>query len=217
MTHSTFGRHRQAIIVLLLLHHHHHHCLRGHPRPSSFALIVLILTMSWDYTRIYQNSNDPDGHREKVLRDMTREKIQAEEQQGIDKAVNDGVDRTVTAMNGDSAAAAAAASKGEPYSTGELLKQAAFGGCIGTITGAVFGFMDGMRTAGESAVLKKASDTAKGKYILEGTTRSATVFGVFFGGFHVVCQHYYQDPVLLVRVFCTFVIHLFPHTYTCSC
>ena len=74
-----------------------------------------------------------------------------------------------------------------PFDTGDLLKMAAFGGTIGSITGAVFGFMDGMRTAGESVVLQKASGAAKARYLMEGTTRSATVFGVFFGGFHVVC------------------------------
>mmetsp|Transcript_52530 Transcript_52530/g.79720 ORF Transcript_52530/g.79720 Transcript_52530/m.79720 type:complete len:198 (+) Transcript_52530:210-803(+) len=68
----------------------------------------------------------------------------------------------------------------------DLFKSAAFGGCIGSITGTVFGFMDGMRTAQQSDVLMKASNVAKGKYLLEGTTRSATVFGVFFGGYHVV-------------------------------
>lgn len=46
--------------------------------------------------------------------------------------------------------------------------------------------MDGMRTAGESSVLQNASNMAKGKYILQGTTRSATLFGAFFGGFHVI-------------------------------
>lgn len=67
-----------------------------------------------------------------------------------------------------------------------MFKQMAFGACIGGITGSVFGFMDGMRTAGESPVLKNASNMAKGKYLLQGTTRSATVFGVFFGGFHTL-------------------------------
>lgn len=72
-----------------------------------------------------------------------------------------------------------------PYSHMDLLRQAAFGGCIGSITGAVFGFMDGMRTAGESPVLQKASNIAKGRYLMQGTTRSATIFGLFFGGFHM--------------------------------
>lgn len=71
-----------------------------------------------------------------------------------------------------------------PFSNMELLRQAAFGGCIGSITGAVFGFMDGMRTSQESVVLKNASNMAKGKFLLQGTTRSATLFGIFFAGFH---------------------------------
>ena len=75
---------------------------------------------------------------------------------------------------------------GVPYSTGDLLKMAAFGGTIGSITGAVFGFMESMRTAAESPVLQKASNQAKARYLIQGTTRSATVFGVFFGGFQVV-------------------------------
>jgi len=43
-----------------------------------------------------------------------------------------------------------------------------------------------MRTAGDSAVLKKASNVAKSKYLLQGTSRSGALFGVFFGGFQVV-------------------------------
>lgn len=57
---------------------------------------------------------------------------------------------------------------------------------LGAITGSVFGFMDGMRTAGTSKVIQNASNMAKFKYIMEGTTRSATLFGAFFGGFHVL-------------------------------
>jgi hypothetical protein len=72
------------------------------------------------------------------------------------------------------------------YSHMDLLKQAAFGGCIGSITGGVFGFMDGMRTAGESSVLQKASNSAKAKFLLQGTSRSAFIFGSFFGGFHTI-------------------------------
>ena len=68
----------------------------------------------------------------------------------------------------------------------DLFKNAAFGGTIGAITGSVFGFMDGMRTAQQSPVLVNASNMAKGKYLMEGTSRSAAMFGVFFGGFHVL-------------------------------
>jgi hypothetical protein len=72
------------------------------------------------------------------------------------------------------------------YTHMDLLRQAAFGGCIGTITGSVFGFMDGMRNAGELPILQKASNMAKGRYILQGTTRSATLFGTFFGAYHIL-------------------------------
>ena len=68
----------------------------------------------------------------------------------------------------------------------QLVRQAAFGGCLGAITGGVFGFMDGMRTAGQSPILQKASNMAKFKYLTQGTTRSGSVFGAFFGGFHVL-------------------------------
>jgi hypothetical protein len=69
-----------------------------------------------------------------------------------------------------------------------LFKSAAFGGTIGAITGSVFGFMDSMRLAGQSEVSKNASNAAaKAKYIMvEGTTHSATLFGIFSSGFHVV-------------------------------
>ena len=60
----------------------------------------------------------------------------------------------------------------------------AVGGCIGAITGTVFGFMDGMRTAQENPIIKNASNMAKSKYLMEGTTRSGLVFGGFFSGFH---------------------------------
>lgn len=71
-----------------------------------------------------------------------------------------------------------------PFSTAELIRQTAFGVCMGSITGALFGFMDGMKQAGESDVLKKASNAAKGKFILQGTSRAGFMFGGFFGGFH---------------------------------
>lgn len=76
--------------------------------------------------------------------------------------------------------------KGIEYSTPDLLRSLAFGGCIGSITGTVFGFMDGMRSAGESNILRNASNMAKAKYLFQGTTRSGATFGVFFGGFHTL-------------------------------
>jgi len=68
----------------------------------------------------------------------------------------------------------------------DLMRSLAFGGCIGSITGAVFGFMDGMRSAAESSVLKNASNVAKSKYLIQGTTRTGAMFGVFFSGFHAL-------------------------------
>lgn len=75
---------------------------------------------------------------------------------------------------------------GVDYSTPDLVRTIAFGGCIGAITGTVFGFMDSMRTAQENTILKNASNMAKSKYLLEGTTRSGLIFGAFFSGFQTV-------------------------------
>jgi len=73
---------------------------------------------------------------------------------------------------------------GVEYETPDLLRSLAFGGCIGSITGSVFGFMDGMKTASENKMLKNASNMAKTKYLMQGTTRTGMTFGLFFGGFH---------------------------------
>lgn len=70
------------------------------------------------------------------------------------------------------------------FTTPDFLRSVAFGATIGSISGAMFGFMDGIRTAQESSVLKKASNETKGKFIFQGTGRSSAVFGIFFAGFH---------------------------------
>jgi hypothetical protein len=75
-------------------------------------------------------------------------------------------------------------SQGVDYNTADLLRSLAFGASIGSITGACFGFMDGMRAAGESPILKKASNMAKTKFLVQGTTRAGATFGMFFAGFH---------------------------------
>jgi hypothetical protein len=91
-----------------------------------------------------------------------------------------------------------------PFSSMELLRRAAFGMTIGSITGAVFGFMDGMRTvAAENTVLTKASQSAKVRYVLQGTSRSAFVFGGFFGGFQSVkygIRVAFNDPSEVVEI-----------------
>ena len=130
---------------------------------------------SWDRSRnipwslIRQDGSDPDAYKEQVYRALQKQMMQAEDDVDPINDMSQTKDKIVI-----------------PYDTGELLKMAAFGGTIGSITGAVFGFMDSMRTAGESAVLQRASNSAKARYLMEGTTRSATVFGLFFGGYHVV-------------------------------
>ncbi len=74
---------------------------------------------------------------------------------------------------------------GRPYLTSDLLKNAAFGATIGSITGMCFGFMDSIRSASSSSVLKSASRSAQGKYVFQGTYRSGMFFGGFFGVFHI--------------------------------
>jgi hypothetical protein len=124
----------------------------------------------WD--RIPKDGSDLEHQREAIFRDLQREAVEEDQLRPVDiEASSNGTAKTASTM--------------VPYSHMELLRQAAFGGCIGSITGAVFGFMDGMKTARESNVMTKASNMAKGKYLLQGTTRSATLFGVFFSGFHV--------------------------------
>ena len=41
-----------------------------------------------------------------------------------------------------------------------------------------------MRIAQENTIIKNASNMAKSKYLIEGTSRSGILFGVFFSGFH---------------------------------
>jgi hypothetical protein len=135
------------------------------------------------WSRIPPEGSDLGSQKEKIFRQLQRD---ASQQEKARLENDDGMDST----------SAQASSTTIPFQWTDLFKQAAFGGCIGAITGSVFGFMDGMRTAGESAVLMNASNMAKGKYLLQGTTRSATVFGVFFGGFHTLKYglHVALDP-----------------------
>jgi hypothetical protein len=143
---------------------------------------------SWERARFIPWSHMPqDGHnlsdqKERIFRQLQREADRQEKErtERLQKEKGAG------ASDGSSTSSSSALHTGYPFRWGELFKSAAFGGCIGAVTGSVFGFMDSMRLAGQSEVLKNASDMAKGKYLMEGTTRSATLFGVFFGGFHCV-------------------------------
>ena len=76
-----------------------------------------------------------------------------------------------------------------PYSHMDLARNAAFGVTLGSITGSLFGFLDGMKSVGESTVLQKASNGAQLKYIVQGTTRTGLLFGTFFGGYQ--CMKYF--------------------------
>lgn len=75
---------------------------------------------------------------------------------------------------------------GRPYQTPDLLRNIAFGATIGSITGMCFGFMDSIRLAQSSDVLRSASKSAQGKFVFQGTYRSGMFFGAFFGAFHAV-------------------------------
>ncbi|KAL3815353.1 hypothetical protein ACHAXA_002137 [Cyclostephanos tholiformis] len=75
---------------------------------------------------------------------------------------------------------------GRPYQTSDLFRNVAFGTTIGSITGMCFGFMDSIRLAQSSEVLKSASRSAQGKFVFQGTYRSGMFFGGFFGTFHAV-------------------------------
>jgi len=127
----------------------------------------------WD--RIPHDGSDLDSAKERIFRQLQRETIQDEMLQQDRHQVHPDSGETEEVLKTQI-----------PYSNMELLRQAAFGGCIGTITGGVMGFMDGMRTAGESQVLQKASNMAKFRYLAQGTRTQATTFGVFFGGFHML-------------------------------
>jgi hypothetical protein len=133
------------------------------------------------WSRIPEDPNDLTEQKERIFRQLQRE---ADKQQ----RERDEQRQQSLSTQGDTIpdASSKTLQTGVLFRWGDLFKSAAFGGCIGTITGSVFGFMDSMRLAGQSEVLKNASDMAKGKYMMEGTTRSATLFGLFFSGFHVV-------------------------------
>ncbi|KAL7524298.1 hypothetical protein ACHAXR_001810 [Thalassiosira sp. AJA248-18] len=75
---------------------------------------------------------------------------------------------------------------GRPYQTSDLLRNLAFGTTIGSITGMCFGFMDSIRAASSSDLLKVASRSAQGKFVFQGTYRSGMFFGAFFGAFHTI-------------------------------
>mmetsp|Transcript_4228 Transcript_4228/g.6189 ORF Transcript_4228/g.6189 Transcript_4228/m.6189 type:complete len:226 (+) Transcript_4228:119-796(+) len=164
---------------------------------------------SWERSRYIPWSRIPDvtgteydSSKERVYRLLTKEaneeKARLEnKQKGIEETTTVGggsaaggfVPPEMQVQSGSGAAGTIITKKkgllqGVEYNTPDLMRSVAFGACIGSITGAVFGFMDGMRAVQESAILKNTSNMAKSKYLLEGTTRAGATFGVFFAGFH---------------------------------
>jgi hypothetical protein len=154
---------------------------------SSIIIVIVIIMSSWErsrflpWSRIPEDPNNLTEQKERIFRQLQREadRQQREREEQRQQKPKDGSNATADASS-------KSLQTGIMFQWSDLFKSAAFGGCIGAMTGSVFGFMDSMRLAGQSEVLKNASDMAKGKYMMEGTTRSATLFGLFFSGFHVV-------------------------------
>mmetsp|Transcript_4578 Transcript_4578/g.10239 ORF Transcript_4578/g.10239 Transcript_4578/m.10239 type:complete len:227 (+) Transcript_4578:170-850(+) len=164
---------------------------------------------SWERTRyvpwaLVQQSptaaeaEDPDSEKERIFRQLRRDAAQEEAAAAKAKAgdqQDDASSSSSTSPSSSSVELVGASAYGAkptvfglksavPYTHTDLLRNVAFGCTIGSMTGAVFGFMDGMRSAQDSAVLKRASNVAKGRYLLQGTTRSGLLFGGVFGVFH---------------------------------
>ena len=129
------------------------------------------------WSKIPQDGSNLESQKERIFRELQKETTETEQ-----SLQNRSASKNLPVANG--ATTTSSIKPKIPFSVGEALRQAAFGGCIGTITGSVFGFLDSMRSAQQSTVLEKASTAAKGKFLFQGTTRSATLFGVFFAGFH---------------------------------
>ena len=156
-------------------------------------------------------SEDIELKKERVWRELSREA--ANEQKEIDAMKNgtyvdqqqtsnvegSGVDSNGTAVVGDTQTSKLTTQQiekqpevnflgyvGRPYQTSDLLRNTAFGATIGSITGMCFGFMDSIRSAQSSELLKSASRSAQGKFIFQGTYRSGMFFGGFFGVFHTI-------------------------------
>lgn len=151
---------------------------------------------SWDrsrfipWTRISDVSGpEYDSAKERVYRTLNKEATKEKEAKAANK---NGAQTQDQFQNNDAGGFVPpevqqeTQSKGVEYSTPDLIRSMAFGASIGSITGAVFGFMDGMKSAGESSILKNASNMAKTKFLLQGTTRAGATFGMFFAGFHSV-------------------------------
>lgn len=159
---------------------------------------------SWDrsrripWTKIqqgYNNNNNneesPEKYRERIQEEIRRDVATAAEEQASKNSTAQSINNLASSdvvdgsTNEDDVSWKKKIFRGKTYATSDLLRQFAFGGCVGTLTGATFGFMDSIKQAQESSILKRASNSAKGRFMLQGTTRSAFIFGSFFGSFQV--------------------------------
>lgn len=147
-------------------------------------------SLPWNRIPRDVDGTELDEERERIFRRLQREAIQ-QELMAQETAASQQTPSSISGSSNDGSALSSSSSSLSQreiryqFSGMQLVRQAAFGGCLGAITGGVFCFMDGMRTAGESAVLKKASPAAQAKYLMESTTKSATLFGLMFTGFQV--------------------------------
>mmetsp|Transcript_18932 Transcript_18932/g.44844 ORF Transcript_18932/g.44844 Transcript_18932/m.44844 type:complete len:229 (-) Transcript_18932:11-697(-) len=142
---------------------------------------------------------DPDTEKERIFRQLRQEA--AKEEATAKAALGEGAEEGSPGTAGQSEMSASPGEAGGgvnaygakptilgmksavPYTNMDLFRNFAFGATIGSITGSVFGFMDGMRSAQDSPVLKNASNMAKGRFLMQGATRSGLMFGGIFGGF----------------------------------
>mmetsp|Transcript_14178 Transcript_14178/g.34282 ORF Transcript_14178/g.34282 Transcript_14178/m.34282 type:complete len:229 (+) Transcript_14178:47-733(+) len=144
------------------------------------------------------NKEDVDLMRERVWRDLSREAANEQKelerakelQQGQGIGESSGSEGTQQSSsrpkNGTEEELNFLGYAGRPYQTSDLLRNTAFGATIGSITGMCFGFMDSIRSAQTSDLLKSASRSAQGKFVFQGTYRSGMFFGAFFGAFHTI-------------------------------
>ncbi|KAL3766736.1 hypothetical protein ACHAW5_008790 [Stephanodiscus triporus] len=165
---------------------------------------------SWDRSRsipwsraipVAPPSSSEGGHseenvdlmRERVLRDLAREAADERRRVGSDDGATSSSESSSSSSSPTSPPPREQTQEanflgrvGRPYQTSDLLRNVAFGATIGSITGMCFGFMDSIRLAQSSDMLRAASRSAQGKFVFQGTYRSGLFFGAFFGAFHAV-------------------------------
>jgi hypothetical protein len=138
----------------------------------------------WERVPVSTPAEELEAERERIFRELQRERIEEE------LLLQERRQPTASAdYNVGGGATSSSSPKSEklaiPFSTMELLRQVAFGGTIGSVTGSLFGFMDSMRAVQENTVLVNLSNVAKSQFLLKNTTRNAILFGTFFAGYHV--------------------------------